>query len=210
VPDLDLARIPGGTVELTRPRRSLQVEAFEIGVFPVTEEQLGEMLGLPAPHPRRPAVGVSWLRAVRFCNAASEWEGLEAAYAVDGEEVRRHEDAEGYRLPTEDEWEFACRAGSTGAHYGPLAEVAWTEADGVRAPQDVGAKLPNLHGLFDMLGNVWEWCEDEFEPEEATERRVLRGGGFANDAWSVRATTRRSAPPRATADDIGFRVARSL
>ena len=122
------------------------------------------MIGETASHPRRPATGVSWLRAIRFCNAASEWEGLDPAYTFDGEDVTWHVDADGYRLPTEAEWEFACRAGSTGPHYGPLAEVAWTSADGVTTPQEVGGKLPNLNGLFDTLGNVWEWCWDLLDP----------------------------------------------
>ena len=113
-----------------------------------------------------------------------------------------------YRLPTEAEWEFACRAGSTGAHYGPLAEVAWTAADGVTSPQPVGGKMPNLNGTFDMLGNVWEWCWDLLDPARYGDYRVFRGGGFADDAWSARASTRRGGAPRMTHDDVGFRLAR--
>jgi len=170
--DIELARIDAGTVTLHDARRnvrwSVELESFEIGVYPVTQEQLGELLGETASHPRRPATDVSWLRAIRFCNAASEWEGLDPAYTYDGEDVTWHVDADGYRLPTEAEWEFACRAGSTGPHYGPLAEVAWTSADGVTTPQEVGAKLPNLNGLFDTLGNVWEWCWDLLDPARST------------------------------------------
>ncbi|GAA5027648.1 formylglycine-generating enzyme family protein [Microbacterium fluvii] len=183
-----------------------RVDGFELGVFAVTEEQLGALLGETAQHPRRPAVRVSWLRAIRFCNAASEWEALDAAYSFDGEDVTWHRDADGYRLPTEREWELACRAGSTGAHYGPIAEIAWTSADGLGTPQDVGGRLPNLFGLFDMLGNVWEWCWDEFDIGDR--RRVIRGGGFADDRQLVRATTRRGADPRSGQRDVGFRVAR--
>lgn len=210
--DVELARIPGGSVELHDARRrrrwSVALEPFEIGVYPVTEEQLSEVIGVAASHPRRPAVEVSWLRAVRFCNALSEWEGLDPAYAVDGEEVRWHIDSDGFRLPTEAEWEYACRAGSTGPHYGPLAEVAWTAGDGVTSPQPVGGKLPNLNGLFDTLGNVWEWCWDFLDTERYDDYRVFRGGGFADDAWSVRAGTRRGGGPRMTHDDVGFRIAR--
>lgn len=210
--DIALTRLPAGTVALHDARRerrwSVLLEPFEIGVFAVTQEQLAEVLGIAAVRPRRPAVEVSWLRAVHFCNAVSEWEGLDSAYAFDGEEVTWHVDADGYRLPTEAEWEYACRAGSTGPHYGPLAEVAWTSADGVSAPQDIGGKHPNLNGLFDTLGNVWEWCWDLLDPARYDEYRVFRGGGFADDAWSVRASVRRGGAPRMQHDDVGFRVAR--
>ncbi|NYF17375.1 formylglycine-generating enzyme required for sulfatase activity [Microbacterium sp. AK009] len=206
-----LAAIPGGTVVLhdarRKTRRTVELSPFEIGVYPVTEEQVAQMLD-GGRHSRRPASEVSWLRAVRFCNAASEWEGLDPAYTYDGEQVTWHVDADGYRLPTEAEWEFACRAGSSGPHYGPLADVAWTSADGVRGPQDVGGKHPNLFGLFDTLGNVWEWCWDYLDPARYADYRVFRGGGFADDAWSVRASTRRGGPPRSSHDDVGFRIAR--
>ena len=210
--DVELARIPAGAVTLhdarRKIRRTVELEPFEIGVFPVTQEQLGEVLGVTASHPRRPAVDVSWQRAVRFCNALSEWEGLDPAYAVDGEEVRWHVDSDGYRLPTEAEWEYVCRAGSTGPHYGPLVEIAWTAADGVASPQPVGGKLPNLHGVFDTLGNVWEWCWDFLDTERYDDYRVFRGGGYADDSWSVRAGVRRGGGPRMTHEDVGFRVAR--
>ena len=207
-----MASIPAGVVTLhdarTETRRTARLESFEIGVYPVTEEQLAEILGETARHPRRPAVDVSWLRAIRFCNAVSEWEGLDPAYAVDGEDVRWHVDSDGYRLPTEAEWEHACRAGSSAPHYGPLAEVAWTAADGVSSPQPIGGRMPNLFGLFDTLGNVWEWCWDHLDPARYDAYRVFRGGGFADDAWSVRASARRGGGPRMHHDDVGFRLAR--
>ncbi|MBU4464423.1 MAG: formylglycine-generating enzyme family protein [Actinobacteria bacterium] len=210
--DIELARIAAGTVTLHDARQkrrwSVELEEFEIGVFAVTQEQLAEIIGEPARHPRRPATDVSWQRAIRFCNAASEWEGLDPAYSFDGEVVTWHVDADGFRLPTEAEWEHACRAGSTGPHYGPLAEIAWTSIDGVTSPQNVGGKLPNLNGLFDTLGNAWEWCWDHLDPARYDDYRVFRGGGFADDAWSVRASTRRGSAPRTTHQDVGFRVAR--
>jgi formylglycine-generating enzyme len=212
VADIEMRRIDAGEVTLhdarRKVRRTVDLEPFEIGVYAITEEQLADMIDAASRHPRRPAVDVSWLRAVHFCNAASEWEGLDPAYAFDGEEITWRVDADGFRLPTEAEWEFACRAGSTSAHYGPLAEIAWTSGDGVTTPQDVGAKLPNLNGLFDTLGNVWEWCWDLLDPARYDDYRVFRGGGFADDAWSVRASVRRGGAPRTRHEDVGFRVAR--
>lgn len=210
--DIELVRLPAGSVTLhdarRRTRRTVELEPFALGVFPVTEEQVTEVLGTPSRHPRRPVADVSWLRAIHFCNAASEWEGLDPVYHFEGEDVAWDTTADGYRLPTEAEWEYACRAGSTGPHYAPLAEAAWTAADGVGTPQDVGGKLPNLHGLFDTLGNVWEWCWDLLDPARYDDYRVFRGGGFADDAWSVRASVRRGGAPRMHHEDVGFRVAR--
>lgn len=210
--DFEMARIPAGSVTLHDARRELQrtvsLEPFEIGAYPVTEEQLADVLGITARHPFRPAVDLSWLRAVRFCNAASEWEGFDPVYLFDGEDVSWDATADGYRLPTEAEWEFACRAGSVGPHYAPLADAAWTSADGVGAPQNVGGKIPNLNGLFDTLGNVWEWCWDLLDPARYGDYRVFRGGGFADDAWSVRASVRRGGAPRMHHDDVGLRLAR--
>ncbi len=210
--DIEMRSLPGGEVTLHDARRRVQrtvaLEAFEIGVFPVTEEQLAEVLPHPSRHPRRPASDLSWLRAVHLCNAASEWEGLDPVYVFDGEDVAWDVASDGYRLPTEAEWEYACRAGSSGPHYAPLADAAWTAADGVTAPQDVGGKLPNLNGLFDTLGNVWEWCWDLLDPARYGDYRVFRGGGFADDAWSVRASVRRGGAPRMHHDDVGLRLAR--
>lgn len=209
---IEMAAIAGGSVVLHDARRKthreVQLDPFEIGVYPVTEEQFAEVLGVPSEHPKRPARDISWLRAIRFCNAASEWEGLERPYSFDGEEVTWHVDSDGYRLPTEAEWEYACRAGSLTPHYGPLADIAWTSDDGVATPQDVGGKLPNLNGLFDTLGNVWEWCWDLLDPARYGDYRVFRGGGFADDAWNVRASVRRGGAPRMHHDDVGLRIAR--
>ncbi|WZH36043.1 MAG: SUMF1/EgtB/PvdO family nonheme iron enzyme [Microbacterium enclense] len=209
--DVEMARIPGGRVlrgdMRGTERREIVVSAFEIAVYPLTEEQAAELLGVPSRHPRRPAVELSWFRAIRLCNALSEWEGHDPAYAFDGEAVSRDPESDGFRLPTEDEWEYACRAGATGSTYGPIGEIAWTAADGLRSPVDVGARLPNLFGLFDILGNVSEWCEDLLDPDRGT-ARVFRGGGWSDAPAVVRATTRRGAGPRDSFDDVGVRVAR--
>lgn len=204
--------IPPGSVTMhdarRKSRRTVELEVFEIGMYAVTEEEMAEVLGIASKHPHRPAADLSWLRAVRFCNAASEWEGLDRAYSFDGEEITWHLDSDGYRLPTESEWEYACRAGSTTPHYGLLTDIAWTAADGVGTPQNVGGKLPNLHGLFDTLGNVWEWCWDLLDPARYDDYRVFRGGGYADDAWNVRASVRRGGAPRMHHEDVGLRLAR--
>src|SRR5699024_8395018 len=109
---------------------------------------------------RVPVANLSWLDAIKFCNEASVSEGLPVAYLVEGDDVTWKLDAAGYRLPTEAEWEYACRAGTVGPHYGSLESIAWTAKDEVTAPQAVGLKDSNQFGLYDTLGNVWEWCWD--------------------------------------------------
>ena len=208
----DLRPLPAGHVELHDARRrrrwTVQLEPFEIGAVPVTAEQCAQLLGGDGSEGRAPAVNLSWLDAIKFCNAASEEAGLVPAYRLDDEEVTWRLDASGYRLPTEAEWEYACRAGTVGAHYGALGLVAWTAADGVENPQEVGLKQPNDFGLTDTLGNVWEWCWDLLDPARYGDYRVFRGGGFADKPWSVRASTRRGGAPGMNHPDVGLRLAR--
>lgn len=106
---------------------------------------------------------------------------------VDGDEVVPVEGAVGYRLPTEAEWEYACRAGSTTPRYGELDEIAWYRDNSGDCLRDVGGKLPNAWGLYDMLGNVWEWWFDRYNLEVYGDYRVLRGGGWSDPGWSCRA-----------------------
>lgn len=185
------------------------------------------------PHPGPedsdlPAAGVSWRDAIRFCNRLSERDGLTPAYAVtpapapepagwvphdrpaaDDWQVTWDRDADGYRLPTEAEWQMACRAGTTGPHYAPLAEIAWYQETSGGDPHPVGLLRPNVWGLHDTLGGVWEWCWDLYDPAVYGPYRVIRGGGWADPAWSCRAGVRRKTNPAARLDDIGFRLARS-
>jgi sulfatase modifying factor 1 len=128
----------------------------------------------------------------------------EAAGAIEWDRA-----ADGYRLPTEAEWEHACRAGTTGPRYGELNEIAWHRGNSDGHPHDVGGKLPNAWGLHDMLGNVWDWCWDVYDAAVYGSYRVLRGGGWFDEHWSCRASVRRRSHPTFRVDDVGFRVARS-
>lgn len=107
------------------------------------------------------------------------------------------------------EWEWACRAETTGPRYDALSDIAWTEADELSGPQPVGRKQANACAVSDMLGNVWEWCWDYFDPARYADYRVLRGGGRSDTHWSARASVRRGSMHDAALDDIGFRVAQS-
>ncbi len=155
-----------------------------------------------------PVEGVSWLDAVQFCNALSQAEGLAPAYRFHTD-VEWDTSADGYRLPTEAEWEHACRAGTTGPRYGRLDEIAWHCGNSQERIHDVGGKQPNAWRLYDMLGNVWEWCWDIYDAEAYGTYRVLRGGGWSDEHWSCRASVRRRSHPTFQIDDVGFRIARS-
>jgi sulfatase modifying factor 1 len=119
------------------------------------------------------------------------------------------EAADGDRLPTEAEWEFACRAGTSGPRYGPLDEIAWYRGNSGGRSHDVGGLRANEWGFHDMLGNVWNWCWDLYDPEVYGPYRVLRGGGWFDEQWSCRAGVRRRSHPSFRVDDVGFRIARS-
>ncbi len=207
--------VPAGSLVLRDARtgsaRRADLRSFSVARVPVTRHLYSAVGGEAMPDERRgeaPVVLVSWFDAVTWCNAASHEFGLRPAYAVDGAGVDWDVSADGFRLPTEAEWELACRAGTDGPRYGPLADIAWTGADGVEEAQPVGLKQPNGFGLFDTLGNVWEWCWDHLDPARYAGYRVFRGGGWADEHWSTRASVRRGSMPGTRLDDVGFRLAR--
>ncbi|WP_084795894.1 formylglycine-generating enzyme family protein [Pseudonocardia asaccharolytica] len=182
-----------------------------MAVHPVTQDEYAEITGEwpgAAHGTRLPVEGVSWWDAIRYCNVLSERTGRTPAYHVRGDEIEWDTTADGYRLPTEAEWEYACRAGMTGPRYGPLDEVAWHRGNSDERIREVGTKQPNAWGLHDTLGNVWEWCWDLYDPEVYGTYRVLRGGGWFDEHWSCRASVRRRSHPTFRVDDVGFRIAR--
>jgi formylglycine-generating enzyme len=117
--------------------------------------------------------------------------------------------ADGYRLPTEAEWEHACRADTPGPRYGELDEIAWYRGNSAERPHRGGEKAPNAWGLYDMIGNAWEWCWDVYDAEVYQDYRVIKGGGWFDEHWSCRAGVRRRTMPTLRIDDLGFRLARN-
>lgn len=205
---------------------STRVPPFLLDKYPVTQDLFEKVLGKDKNRSRfhggdRPAENVSWFDAVNFCNHLSKELGLNPVYTIDGEKVEADFNATGFRLPTEAEWEWACRGGQDGDCDGKTDKVAWHKLNSKGASQGVGKKEPNCLGLYDMLGNVWEWCWDRhgyypsgkkdvwYGPDEGPDR-VFRGGSWNTSTTSCRPGYRLSVNPSFHDHDLGFRLARSL
>jgi len=122
---------------------------------------------------------------------------------VDWTQAGNYCKAIGGTLPTEKEWEYAARGGTTGARYGPLDAVAWYNGNSGGTTHPVGLKQPNAYGLYDMLGNVWEWTADNYDA--AGKYKVIRGGSWFYDSWFVRASVRGGYVPTVRDYGVGFR-----
>ncbi len=219
---VELKDIPPGSIRVvdegTRRSWDAVIGKFSMGVAPITRRQYFGRKPNPdddgTERADHPVTDVSWNDAVAFCNALSGEAGLQPCYSALGDReatgVVCDFTADGFRLPTEAEWEYAARAGSSEARYGDLDDIAWhaTNAGGTTHP--VGGRQANGFGLHDTLGNVWEWCWDFFDVEVYGGYRVFRGGGFADKPRACRASCRRKSHPTFAIDDLGFRVARTL
>ncbi|CAI6087075.1 formylglycine-generating enzyme family protein [Cohnella sp. JJ-181] len=217
-----MAEIPGGRVHLRDDRKktewTVEVRPFLLAPVPVTRALYDAIVPRQADDAAEsgsrqcPVTEVSWLDAISFCNRLSRESGLTECYAIgaDGETVAWDDRAGGYRLPTEAEWQHACRAGTEGYRYGELDLIAWYRDNEGGAAQIVGGKLPNPWGLYDMLGNVWEWCWDVYDAQAYGAYRIFRGGSWAEEARGCGATVRRRSHPTFRIDDLGFRLARSV
>jgi formylglycine-generating enzyme required for sulfatase activity len=240
---------PGRGSEEVLHRRRIP-RSFALATREVTVRQFREFLranpGVPhewgptethSPDPDGPVLGVTWFAAAQYCRWLSEQEGVpedQRCYPPideikDGMRLPDHFlSRTGYRLPTEAEWEYACRAGAaTSRPYGGgddlLDHYGWYARNARGRAAGVGSLKPNDLGLFDMLGNAWEWCHDAREsypagPAEDREKpgavtaageRVLRGGGFFSAAADLRSAHRFGFHPQASFRLAGFRVART-
>lgn len=231
-------------------RHRVRVNAMAMAKYPVTQAQYAKVMGEnpslyqgPAAVDERleewPVEQVSWFDAARFCNRLSEREGRVPCYRIrepaEGTpaqpKVEWDRAADGYRLATEAEWEYACRAGTNTAYsFGDdetqLGDHAWFRGNSDKVPHDVGEKKFNGWGLYDLHGNVWEWCWDWYEdykvitdkdvgatlqdpagPPSGSER-VLRGGSFSSVPRDLRTAVRGRSEPEDRDRVIGFRCVR--
>jgi len=214
-----MVAIPGGKIALrddrTKEKWTVSIQPFLLLKFPVTQELYVEVIHHnPSTYigSSHPVETVTFKDAVIFCNTLSSRNQLAPYYKInaENEEITCDDTAIGFRLPTEAEWEYACKAGTTGVRYGDLESIAWYKDNSEHKTQNVGQKAPNPWGLYDMLGNVWEWCSDLYDTEVYGSYRIFRGGGFYDTERSVMATTRRrSHPSKFKIDDLGFRIAKN-
>jgi len=198
-----------------------------MGKYEVTQKDYNSIMGTNPSRTKGdklPVENISWYDAITYCNRLSQREGLTPAYTIDNIEktVTWDRNANGYRLPTEAEWEYACRAGTT-TPFNTGTGITNREASfrdktaGKIMP--VGSFKPNAWGLYDMHGNVSEWCWDLFgdyssglqtDPVGASSgaKRVLRGGSSGNSAEYLRSSTRFSVDPSSKSSYYGFRIVR--
>jgi formylglycine-generating enzyme required for sulfatase activity len=199
------------------PRHEVTVSSFYMGKYEVTQAQWREAAMLPKvrinlmPDPSKfkgdnlPVEHVSWEEAAEFCERLSKATG------------------KSYRLPTEAQWEYACRAGTTGMYAGSLEAMAWYGEDLTKgSTHPVGTKQANRFGLYDMHGNVWEWCADWYGENyyfqspstnptgpSSGSIRVGRGGGWDNPALRMRSASRGRFTPDSRYLALGFRLVRT-
>lgn len=175
----------------------------------------------PRVNPDLPVYGLTWRDAVRFCNAMSDIEGLSPAYEISPTDVVWDHKSKGWRLPTEAEWEYLAKAGVNDDFGGKLPQdIAWFDQNSGLKPHAGGKKVPNAFGLYDVQGNVWEWCWDRYsynyyKSSETTDpsgppsgtRRVKRGGNFRDAPAYLRASNR--SLPQGDDGTAGIRIVRN-
>ena len=222
----------GGRYTNENPVHEVTVSSFYMGKYEVTQEEYQDVMGINPSFSLEnncPVECVSWYDAVEYCNRLSKKEGLTPCYSGSGDNITCNWNANGYRLPTEAEWEYAAKGGvnKDGYRYSgsnDIDEVAWYYGNSDMDAHHVGTKKANSLGIYDMNGNMWEWCWDRYGKyycgesprnnptgDSSGNYRVLRGGSHFSEAYDVYCTRRYAEKPDVFDDvgEFGFRVVRS-
>ena len=206
--------IPGNKNNQKEICFEIEIKPFSLSQFPVTTGLYDFVMSEKTTffNDGFPVVNVSWYDAILFCNSLSKIVGLNPCYIidVDTKQVHCNWEKDGFRLPTEAEWQYACHAGSSNYQYGKLEDIAWYQNNSNGCIHKVGEKSPNQWGFYDMLGNVWEWCWDLYDETHYASYRTFRGGSWAETDQKCGATCRRRSHPSFKIEDLGFRIAKSV
>lgn len=215
--------------ELSLPRHKVRLPFFLMSAYEISQLQFSKVMGRnPSKFKRddNPVTRISWLEAIEFCNQLSRIAGLEPCYYKHNGNWLCDFHRNGFRLPTEAEWEYACRAGTDGKYCSgdsekDLARVAWYGANSDSTTHSVAVKEPNAWGLYDMHGNVWEMCYDWYDKDyysdgieyfptgpEKGMKRIVRGGSYFSRVENCRSDYRMMHVQDFIYYNIGFRVVR--
>ncbi|MHC6203543.1 formylglycine-generating enzyme family protein [Breznakiellaceae bacterium SP9] len=244
----DFVQIPAGSFTMRSPSSETERSSdegpqhrvsisrpFYMSKYAVTQKEWVTVMGSNPSYfkgANLPVELVSWYDVIDYCNKRSQKEGLTPAYTRNGDSVTWNKSANGYRLPTEAEWEYACRAGTT-TPFSTGNNITTSQANydgnypyngnakGVfrEKTTPVGSFAPNSWGLYDMHGNVWEWCWDcygdyssanQTDPGGAASGsvRVVRGSSWCDDGQFLRSAFRVGSPPAGSLGSSGFRLVR--
>ena len=218
------------------PAHTVTLDGFRIDPTEVTQADYLAVMGVNPSRfkgdDQRPVENVTWFDAVLFCNARSKAEGRDTVYLYSAkdfitnvncgnlEDLSVNWAADGYRLPTEAEWEFACRGGSAAAYWwGDTLNpsLCWLSDNSNDTTHPVAKRQPNAFGLYDMAGNVWEWVGDWYAAYDTVSRidplgpalgteKIFRGGSFLTYGWALRSPNRDAELPEYRSKDLGFRT----
>jgi serine/threonine protein kinase len=232
---VEMIRVDGGTFMMgsneyddEQPVHQVTVSSFYIGKHEITQKEWRDVMGSNPSDFKGdylPVESITWYDAVEYCNKRSQQEGLTPCYSGSGDYISCNWNANGYRLPTEAEWEFAARGGTQSKGYtysgsNGIGSVAWYIDNSGDTTHSVGTKSPNELGIYDMSGNVWEWCWDWYgnyastsqnNPTGATSGsyRVLRGGSWFYYVNCCRVASRSFNDPGSRNYYNGLRVLRA-
>jgi sulfatase modifying factor 1 len=222
----------GADDQIDNPKRTEQIEhPFLLGETEVTQELYQAVMGCNPSEfkkngSKKPVENVNWYEAIMFCNKLSEMLGKRPYYGIsnvntiqnkkkqiDSANIQSNPNTDGFRLPTEKEWEYAAKAGTNNEYAGcdnetDLDKYGWYMVNSSQSTHPVKTLLPNDWGFYDMSGNVWEWCWDKYDKNSAG--RVYRGGSWSVNTSVLPPAFRNGDSPGRRTANVGFRISASL